>query len=118
MECGSQAMLNGPRAMPSNLPLEGGGHVGAVLLQANLRVDAAFLELALDELEGVDDVVAVAGGDVELRLETPGEAGLGQQAPRFLHVVPVVLRAGAELIDARRPLGQPARDRGSKWGGS
>src|SRR5689334_20959704 len=62
---------------PLVLTVERGGHIGAVLLQVYRRVDAAVLELALDQLQRVDEVVAVAGGAVELSLEAVEE-------PRFL----------------------------------
>src|SRR6266511_4414385 len=46
-------------------------HVGAVFLDLQLRLDAAFLELALDELEGVDQVGAETGVADRI-LETKG----------------------------------------------
>ena len=46
----------GPRARPSNLPSERRRHIGAVLLDLQLRLDADVFEVALGQLRGIDEV--------------------------------------------------------------
>ena len=81
------------------LPLRGRRHVGAVLLYSQLRLDAGFLELTLDELQGVDKVGAETGSPAQLGLEALGKSSVGQEPPRLFRIMAIVPGARPELID-------------------
>ena len=98
-------------AMPSNLPCERRGHIGAILLELQLRLDADVFEIALDQLHGIEQVRAIATGDRERRFKALGKPGFASKRRASLRIVLIVLRPGAELIDGQRPLGQATGDR-------
>ena len=97
-----------PQEHVVELPVDGAGDEGAVLLEPELGVDAGRLPVLDGDLHEVQEVGTIARpGRLHCRLQPVRVACLGQEALGLGRVVLVELSAlRAELVDGDRPVGE------------